>query len=197
MAGNAYPLILLAALLIVARPSAQSANSSQPPIPFEDPGACPFEGCVYDNSWVANRAVNIRAERRADAPIAFRLKRGEKITALTGVVVTTRPGRVLLHGSKTIHKNRVPIVIPPGETIYLLTYQGEGFTKIWYRDEIYTDVDVASFDDEYCQRFRDRCNGKIVERWSAIWWIQIRNAAGNVGWTNEGAAFDGTDALGR
>ena len=49
----------------------------------------------------------------------------------------------------------------------------------------------------YCRRFPDRCDGKIVERSTTIWWIQIKNAAGQVGWMNEAEAFDGKDALGR
>ena len=190
-------LIVIIAYLFVAHPTAQSRKVSAPPMPFEDVGACPFEGCVYDDGWVANRAVSIRAERRAGAPIAFRLKRGEKVTALTGVVVTVKPGRVLLHGPQELHKDGRVILLKPGEVFYLLTYQGEGFTKVWYQGEVYTDVDVPGFDDEYCRRFRDRCNGKIVERSTTVWWIQIRNAAGNIGWTNEPAAFDGKDALGR
>jgi hypothetical protein len=194
---NAAGVIFFAALLSIAHPSAQSGNRSAPPMPFEDPGACPFEGCVYDDRWVANRAVRIRTERRTDAPVAFRLTRGEKIAALTGVVVTTKPGRVRLHRATTISHNGAPVLIPAGEVFYLLTYQGEGFTKIWYRGEVITDVDVSNFDDDYCRRFPDRCNGKIVQRWTSVWWIQIKNAAGQVGWTNEGAAFDGKDAVGR
>ena len=194
---NAAVAIFFAALLSYAHPRAQPRDRTAPTMPFEDPGACPFEGCVYDDRWVANRAVSIRTERRSNAPVAFRLKRGDKITAVTGVVVTTKPGRVLLHRPNTIIHNGAPIIIPAGEVLYLLTYQGEGFSKIWYRGEVITDVDVANFDDEYCRRFPDRCNGKIVERWGSVWWIQIKNAAGQVGWTNEAAAFDGKDALGR
>jgi hypothetical protein len=188
---------LLAAFLPAVHPAAQSRDQSGPPVPFEDIGACPFEGCVYDDGWVANRNVSVRTERGAGAPVAFRLKRGEKITALTGVVVTVKAGRVLLHRPKELFVNRQRMVLKSGEVFYLLTYQGEGFTKIWYQGEIYTDVDVTSFDDEYCRRFPDRCNGKIVERSTTVWWIQVKNAAGKVGWTNEPQAFDRKDAIGR
>jgi hypothetical protein len=191
-------IALMLACLGVRHLAAQAGKPSRPPAPFEDAGACPFEGCVYDDGWVANRSVSVRVERRRDAPVAFRLKRHDKVTALTGIVMTVKPGRVVLHAPDTIYQNGVPIVvIPAGETFYLLTYQGEGFTKIWYRGEVYTDVDVSRFDDDYCRRFRDRCNGKIVEPSTTMWWIQIRNAEGRVGWTNEPDAFDGKDALGR
>jgi hypothetical protein len=37
--------------------------------------------------------------------------------------------------------------------------------------------------------------GKIVERSQTVWWVEVRNAAGNVGWTQEPDKFDGKDAL--
>lgn len=33
----------------------------------------------------------------------------------------------------------------PGESLYLLTYQGEGFTKAWLRGQLLTDVDTIQF----------------------------------------------------
>jgi hypothetical protein len=62
-------------------------------MPFEDVGACPFEGCVY-REWIANSPVAVRSERRAGAPVAFTLSEGDRVRAITGIVVTIRPGRV-------------------------------------------------------------------------------------------------------
>ena len=64
-----------------------------PPMPYEDAGACPFEGCVY-RDWQANNAVAVRTTRAADAPTVFTVRKGDTITALAGVVVTTSPGQV-------------------------------------------------------------------------------------------------------
>src|SRR5262245_47378339 len=72
---------------------ASAAGSSGPPVPFEDVGACPFEGCVY-REWRANAPVNVRSGRQPNDPIAFTLKPGEKVRAVTGIVVTLKPGRV-------------------------------------------------------------------------------------------------------
>ena len=41
------------------------------------------------------------------------------------------------------------------------------------------------------------CVGRIVEPWQFEWWVQIRNAAGKVGWTREPEKFDNKDALGQ
>ena len=57
------------ACVLVADPTAQSRGPSAPPVPFEDPGACPFEGCVYHDGWVANGGVDIRTDRQLNAPV--------------------------------------------------------------------------------------------------------------------------------
>src|SRR5690348_4997611 len=70
----------------------QPAPPSGLTFPHEDAGACPFECCRYGR-WTATSSVAIRRARVAGAPIAFRVAAGETVDALTGVVVTTQPGR--------------------------------------------------------------------------------------------------------
>ena len=62
-------------------------------MPYVDWGACPFEGCVY-REWIAQQAAIVRTARRKDAPVTFHLSPGDKVVALTGVVVVTEPGIV-------------------------------------------------------------------------------------------------------
>jgi hypothetical protein len=124
-----------------AAPGAQS-RYPLPPIPFEDRGACPFEGCTYLKAL--GREIQIR----------------------------------------------------PGETLYLLTYQGEGFSKVWLRGKLFTDVDTTEFLNGVCEEQPSRCKGTIVEPSRTEWWIQIRHRQGRVGWTLEHQKFDGKDALG-
>jgi hypothetical protein len=64
-------LFILAALTLTVGPSLvgagfQSAPSGLP-IPYEDAGARPFEGCVY-RDWQANDTVAVRTTRSANAP---------------------------------------------------------------------------------------------------------------------------------
>jgi hypothetical protein len=40
----------------------QRATAMLPPVPFEDVGACPFEGCVY-GEWTPKQVVAIREVR--------------------------------------------------------------------------------------------------------------------------------------
>jgi hypothetical protein len=149
-----------------------------PPIPFDDEGACPFEGCIY-REWTANAPVRVLTERRQDAPVAFELAKGARVTAVTGVVSTVVPGIVELMDPVEVQTGQGAIPMRAGEVFYLLTYQGEGFGKAWIKDRVYTDVDLS--------RFKPKRNP------TAIWWVQVRDRRGRVGWTSHPDLFDGKD----
>ena len=181
-------ILLLCAGLSAAQ---QPAASPGPPVPYEDEGACPFEGCAY-RAWTANRTVVVRTERRSDAPIAFRLAKGARVQALTGVVITSKAGRVEFPKPVVLSG----LQIQPGETLYLLTYLGEGFTKAWFKGRVYDEVDGSSFFKLACEQFPESCLVKIVERPISVWWVQIQDARKRLGWTSEPEAFDGKDLYG-
>ena len=170
------------------------SHFAPPPIPYEDVGACPFEGCVY-REWTASRNVNIRASRRKTAPVRFRVKVRERVVALTGVVVTVKPARVEFSRPQILSTRDGDVHVLAGQSLYLLTYLGEGFSKVWFNGHLYTDVDVSSVVNDVCDSKPDRCAGRIVEEGQTMWWVQIRNARGEIGWTDEADAFDGKDAL--
>ena len=188
--------IAIGALLYSNEVLSGQAQAQMPPTPFEDVGACPFEGCTY-REWSAKETVAIRAARRTTGSLAFSVKAGEKVTALTGVVVTLRPGRVQFRERTTLRTATGNVQIVPGETLYLLTYQGEGFTKAWLRGQSLTDVDTTQFINGVCDNQPSRCLGKVIQESQTEWWVQIRNRSGKVGWTREPEKFDGKDSLGR
>ena len=51
------------------------------------------------------------------------------------------------------------------------------------------------FFNALCDTRPEHCAGRVVERQQSTWWVQIRNGAGLVGWTNRADAFDGKDAF--
>ena len=55
-AGSVLALLLLHG----AETMAQVTQASGPPVPYEDIGACPFEGCVY-REWIANAPLTVGA----------------------------------------------------------------------------------------------------------------------------------------
>ncbi len=189
------PILALAAIVGSLGLAAQPAREPQPPMPYEDWDACPFEGCMY-REWTALEPVAVRSARRTTAAIVFRLNTGDKVTALTGVVITTKPGRVRFVRPQDLDSSSGRIHIDRGQMLYLLTYQGEGFTKAWFDGSLYKDVDTASFHNGVCDVDPNQCSGKIVQPWQYEWWVQIRSRSGRVGWTNQPGKFDGKGSLG-
>src|SRR4051794_38625441 len=107
-------------LLLLGVTTASHRAHREPPIPFVDRGACPFECCQY-GEWTAIRQTRVLQRMQQDAKTAFVLAAGEKISALTGAVVTTRPGRIVVMsptklGTRSFQK---------GDLIYILHYVGE------------------------------------------------------------------------
>ena len=107
---------LVAALTAGCVADEQCREQAGPPIPYEDVGACPFEGCVY-REWVANAPVEIRTDRTLTAPVAFAVAEGEKVTAVNGVVITTRAGRVEFDIPQDIDASGGRIHIEPGQPL--------------------------------------------------------------------------------
>jgi len=126
--------------------------------------------------------VKVLKDRQDDAPVIFELPVHARVTALTGVVVTVVPGIVELRDPMDIETGQGKVPMKAGEVFYLLTYQGEGYGKIWIKGGVHTDVDLSLF--------------KPKRGPTAIWWVQVRNARGQVGWTRHAEAFDGKDRLG-
>jgi hypothetical protein len=77
-----------------------------------------------------------------------------------------------------------------------LTYRGEGSTKAWFNGRIYDQLDGSEFFNALCSFEPNRCYGRIIERPQRVWWVQIQNRRGQIGWTNQPERFDGKDAYG-
>lgn len=62
----------------------------------------PLECCVY-REWTAEAPVRLRRAAGAMRPVVEVLARGERVQALTGVVVTGRAGRVRMLKAATLY----------------------------------------------------------------------------------------------
>jgi len=125
-------LVLATALTLCA--ASEAAGQRKPPgptVPYVDAGACPFEGCAY-GEWVSTDTVRVRRERDRRSSPVFELTKGEKVTAVTGAVVVLRAGRVTFTTGARLSSQEGVLKINAGETLYLLSYIGEGFTNAWF-----------------------------------------------------------------
>ena len=148
-----------------------------PTIPYEDPGACPFEGCTY-REWIARKETIIRKENNERSPVVFKVRKGEKVVGLTGTVITLRPG----YAEALTRVQAAGLWLEPGEIVYLLHYEGEGAYKIWFQGKIGGRGMAENFE--------------ILKYPETVWWVKIRSRKGQVGWSNQTENFGNMDALG-
>jgi hypothetical protein len=164
-------VFLLFGALVVPVNAGQTTVEQKPPRVYIDKGACPFECCTY-REWIA----------RTDAPlldspngkkVVGRIKKGEKVKALTGEVHSV-PLRV-------IAQHDYPNAgVKAGDTIYILHYEGEGSCKVWHHGKA---LDVENFSEDAAEP-------------KSTWWVQIRTRYGAIGWTVSHNNFGNQDSCG-
>ncbi|MFT3744340.1 MAG: hypothetical protein QM785_08590 [Pyrinomonadaceae bacterium] len=155
-------------------------QNSRPTMPFVDKGACPFECCTY-REWTVDKATAMRSAMSDASSIAFRLKKGERVRGLTGSVITSQAGEV-----RVLKRTKIgTFTAKPGDTLYLLTYVGEGFHRVWYRGKI---TEEETYDKAIFRQIRDP---------KSVWWVKVRNSRGQIGWSREPDNFGNKDQCGK
>lgn len=192
---------IFAALVVVvgsiAAPSHLRAQEAAPKMPYEDVGACPFECCTY-REWTATARVTLLRDRRAGSGTAFVAQPGDRVRAITGVVITTRPGRAQVNRPVDLWTTEGTIHVVPGETLYLLTYRGEGYFTAWFKGRLYDQVDASMFAgvNGACETHPEKCHGRVVEKAVSEWWVRVKSLKSVTGWTREPEKFSNKDACG-
>jgi hypothetical protein len=185
-----FILTLIFAVVACGRTTRQAG----PPVPFDEDGACPFQCCTY-REWTVEWATDIHADRRDDSPVAYQVALNDTVTALTGVVTTTRVGRATAMKQVAVGANH--LVVPAGQPIYLLRNLGGGDWKIWVNGV--TDQQYISAGQGYCTGDKQNsveCSLTVVEQPEIVWWAKVRDARGREGWTREVDHFGNIDACG-
>jgi hypothetical protein len=114
------------------------------------------------------------------SPIIARLKAGEKVRGMTGVVITTEPGIVQALKRTAVGNMRVN----RGDRVYVLTNLGEGFAKVWFKGQV---VQAEPYDESIF---------KPIRRAKSVWWVKIKDRRGRIGWSRLPENFDNIDQCG-
>jgi hypothetical protein len=149
-------------------------------LPYRDVGACPFECCTY-RDWFANKSISVFKTSNTKSSVAFRLKKGEKVKGVTGVVTTSVAGKVKVLRNHTFENSKVKV--KKGDTLLILTYLGEGYFRFWYKGKFFEeDANTNAI--------------KILSQPKSVWWVKIKNRKGKIGWTISDGNFDNQDQCG-
>jgi hypothetical protein len=179
-------LVAMTAILLAG--GVDLSGQAGPRTPYEDVGACPFEGCVY-REWIARRATPVYRERDRSSSILSQLARGDRVQAITGIVITTRPGVVRFTQAWRGFAQ-------PGDLLYFLTFQGEGHIKAWFEGKVIESLDASDFLNGLCGTVPNGCPALVLQQPTRVWWIQVKTPSGQVGWTDRPQDFANKDALG-
>jgi hypothetical protein len=184
----------LVSLLLTA--SVCSGQNRRPPTRYQDYGACPFECCTY-RRWSVDANTVLYKQRSTSSGVAFRVRKGDHVSGLTGVVVTLKPGEAIVKKATTVGTGKRKIRVKIGDILYLLHYEGESFFKIWFRGVIYEDEMPTAPDlitkvpieerEEYIH---------VISQPDYVWWVKVKNRGGQVGWSKETENFGDKDSCG-
>lgn len=180
----------LAALLVsVAIAGPAEAQNEEP---YLDEGACPFECCTY-RAWVAREVVTLYARPDSESVEVGALQPGDTVTAETGHTVTVPAPFVL---RRVVRQHNREFVV--GDTLWVLSYQGEGFFKIRYDGKVITNFELGFSPQGGSSGTRcENCAiGQLEHELETVWWARLVLPDGTVGWTNQPFTFDGNDACG-
>ena len=180
--------ILMIYCCLWAGTTATAAQARQPRH-YEDFGACPFECCTY-REWIVKSDTVFYKDRSTSSAVRFRAQKGEHVTGLTGVVITLKPGKVVVRKATTLGTGRHKVRVAPGDILYLLHYEGEGFYKFWFRGRIYEAEMPASPSDNSNQYLQ------MSSEPETVWWVKVKNRRGQIGWSKQDDHFDDMDACG-
>jgi hypothetical protein len=174
-------------ILLLLSLSCSAWAQNVPPLPYIDQGACPFECCTY-REWTAAAPVTVYQHLDDETQTLFTLNAGEKVVALTGAVITYKPGLVKILKATQLGylsggQQRV-LSLQEGEMVHMLHYVGEGLDAFWYQGKIYYDA-LQLMKGESLEILSHPVNA---------WWVQIKNQKGQIGWTNQSDEFDNQDS---
>ncbi|HEV2245268.1 MAG TPA: hypothetical protein VGW37_01330 [Terriglobia bacterium] len=180
---------MLAAYLsfFVALAFGQTQNAGAPKLPFTDPGACPFECCQY-GEWTATSSQRVFKSTSRDSGLAFTIRPGEKVHALTGLVITRKAGIVIVRKQTTFGD----ITVPAGGKLLVLHRSGEGEALFWYKGATHS----AELDADDVHKGSAQYPWDVLSLPQTEWWVKVRNQRGATGWLLDPQGFRGMDACG-
>jgi hypothetical protein len=180
----------LAVFMIFAASAFAQAKKQgpEPALPYFDWKACPFEGCAYQQWTVKQKIVAYDTWKDGRQPVAT-LAVGQKVKGMTGVVITFRPGVIVIDRAMPAAK------LKAGDKVLTYTYLGEGSSRVWFNGWFYPEFDITFAkwpDGSGC--FGAYCSAKYVDLGKKTWWAQIQLSPGKTAWVNmDEAEMDGID----
>jgi hypothetical protein len=177
-------IIYIHAIILLMSVMPLLAEENIHPTTYIDEGACPFECCTY-REWIVKETADIQISPDMKSQIIGTAVKGDKVDGVTGIVIVDSPGKVEVVKECKSYKK--------GDIIWVYTYLGEGFYKVWFDGKMY--VEDVYFMSGWAKCTKDgTCWGKVIAKPQSTWWVKIKNKAGIEGWSNKPQNFGNNDS---
>jgi hypothetical protein len=106
-------------------------------------------------------------------------------------VVTQKAGRALVVGSLESkgENNESGISLRPGDVVYILHYQGEGYWLCWFGGRL-SSLWLPETPESFPRGGQAQSDPIHVDSWPEDrWWVKIKTADGKEGWTDQSSHF--------
>ena len=171
-------------LLLLLNSSNAEAQNTRPKV-YIDEGACPSEGCSY-GKWQVLKDTPLYSQPTDSAPTVVLVRAGTTVQALTGQVHTA-PTPFVVKSDFLGAEGRIWV---PGDTIWVVTYTGEGWFRVLIDGKLAEqDLGFSPYGGTYGTRCVGCSRGELARELRSTWWIKIQTPTGDVGWSRQAGNF--------
>jgi hypothetical protein len=127
--------------------------------------------------WTVHKAIAVYNTWKPEQREIAKLSTGDRVTGVTGVVITYRPGTVRMDRDFPEQN------LKRGEIILTYAYRGEGFSAVWFQGRFYPEFDISFAkwpDGTGCGGAH--CAATYVDLGEKQWWAEVRLKSGAIGW---------------
>jgi hypothetical protein len=174
--------------VLAAQAPADKSKPSEPALPVINYAACPFEGCRF-RKWIVIKDVALYSSWKEARTPLFTLKNGEVVTGITGVHITYEPDRI------QVLQSLPELQLQPGDIILRYMNRGEGFADVWSKGRWRKQFNCSFITEKNSTGCLWDCAAKVISEGRKDWWVQVKRAQGQSGWTKSDDQFDCMDSL--
>jgi hypothetical protein len=168
------------------------------PAIYVDSGPCPGDGCQQNKPWRSRFRVELYARPDTAGGLIYVLASGVLATPSARQVLTV-PAPFIARRSAVIDGRQGESPVRgrhvAGDTLWVLTYRGEGHFRVMLANGAIVDDYGLGFSPSggtagrRCERL-SKCWGTLAHTLEFTTWIRLRTEDGRQGWTNQLGAFE-------
>lgn len=169
MNQNYSSIVLIITFLFILISNSYTQN--RPSAPYIEKGVCPYEyGCDF-TKWVATDQTKAYFIDGDTTNVAFLIEANDSLTFVSGNMYIEQVGIAILY--RKYDKFLI------GDTVYVLSYTGEGFYDIWHNGKF---SNVEGFWNEDPPPTNKHFHAKLVVPPKMTWWVKLTNSENKSGW---------------